>query len=181
MAKINKTKLGGVIAKADVVVEPSEGAPIDEKDVVVEKNDSPERRALIAKLDYYNVQITGSETDAELAVLLDSAEIEQKPEVSEQEEIEGVYNQLSPKSVQMTFNGKTVRVPLFFVAKSGGKSALYNENGKRISPAYGPEDRVDPNDDSSQLGTRAIAKAEAQFNVFARQKAEQEAKAIKSK
>jgi len=177
MAKTNKNvKLGGT----DPVAAPEATAEeLAEKEVVVEKNDSPERRALLAKLDYYNVTVTGSETDAELANMLDAAEVDQKAVINEQEEINGVPNQLSPRSEMMTFNGKSVRVPLTYVAQTKGGSVLYNENGKRISPAYGPTDHVDPNDDSSPLGTKHIAKLAAIFNVRLRQIAEQESRALR--
>lgn len=180
MAKTNKNvKLGGtdpVAAQVDAVQAEEAAA---EKEVVVEKNDSPERRALLAKLDYYNVTVTGSETDAELANMLDAAEVDQKAVISEQEEIDGVPNQLSPRSEMMTFNGKNVRVPTAFVVQTKRGSVLYNETGKRISPAYGPTDHVDPNNDSSPLGSKQNSKMCATMNVRLRQIAEQESRALR--
>lgn len=126
-------------------------------------------KALIKKLKGADIELTGEESGAELQTLSDQYDLENTDEITEQEEIDGVPNKLPIKTEKLEIGGKPHDLPIFFVAiVKGGKHALYDYQGKRVSPAYGADDVVDPGSVGSIKGQGHIAKAAAKFNAMRR-------------
>lgn len=125
-------------------------------------------KANIKLLKAAGVELTGEESSDELLTLVGQQEIEGAETPTEAEEVDGVPNQLPVRTEGIVINGKPHQLPIFFVATvKGGKQALYDYQGKRVSPAYGATDRYQ-GDDSSILGTQHINKAAAVFNSMRR-------------
>lgn len=128
-----------------------------------------EDKDAIKKLKAAGKELTGEESSDELKTLLEAQEAEDRDEVTEAEEVDGIPNKLAPRTEALKVANKDVNLPVFFVATvKGGKQALYDYQGKRVSPAYGPEDRIDPSNSSSELGVKYINKAAAKFNAMRR-------------
>lgn len=122
----------------------------------------------IKALKAAGVELTGEESSDELQTLVGQQEIEGAEAATEAEEVDGVPNKLPIRTETLLINGKPHELPIFFVATvKGGKQALYDYQGKRVSPAYGATDRYQ-GDDSSILGTQHINKAAAMFNAMRR-------------
>lgn len=100
--------------------------------------------------------INGTEEIDLINTLWEELQQEEREEVSEQEEIDGVPNNLAVRTETLSQNGKDVRFPIFFVAAVKGGQALYNERGQRVSPVCTPTS--DPNQGY-------INKAAARYNA----------------
>lgn len=127
-----------------------------------------EDKAAIKTLKAAGVELTGEESSDELKTLVGQQEIENAEAVTEAEEVDGVPNKLPVRTETILINGKPHELPIFFVATvKGGKQALYDYQGKRVSPAYGAGDKYQ-GDESSILGTQHINKTAAVFNAMRR-------------
>ncbi|OLS16000.1 MAG: hypothetical protein RBG13Loki_0378 [Promethearchaeota archaeon CR_4] len=128
-----------------------------------------EEKAVIKKLTGYGIELTGEESGEELNTALEAYELENGDDVGEAEVVDGVPNKLPVRTESILIAGKAQALPIFFVATvKGGKQALYDYEGRRVSPAYGATDRIDGGDATSEFGTRHIAKAAAKFNAMRR-------------
>ncbi len=78
--------------------------------------------------------INGTESADLINTLWEEFQEEDREEVTEQEEVDGVPNRLRPRTETLSQNGKPVNFPIFFVAAVKGGFALYNEVGQRVSP-----------------------------------------------
>lgn len=128
-----------------------------------------EDKAIIKTLKAAKVELTGEESPDEIKTMLGQYEIDGAEEATEAEEVDGVPNKLPIRTEGIVINGKEHSLPVFFVATvKGGKQALYDYQGKRVSPAYGATDTIDADDSKAELGTRYVNKAAAKFNAMRR-------------
>ncbi len=133
----------------------------EEKKVVHTKAD----KVTIKSLEEAGVELKGDETSEELETLAAAQSMKGDDEAGVQEEVEGVPNQLPPRTEPRSLAGKTVNFPVHFVAAVKGGFALYNETGKRISPAYAPDQPLDESPNATK-GVLYINKACAKFNAM---------------
>lgn len=129
-----------------------------------------EDKKIIKRLKAAGQELTGEESSEELATLNTVLDQEEGAEgATEAEEIDGVPNKLPVQSETISIAGKDHALPVFFVATvKGGKKALYDYEGRRVSPAYGAEDRVDNTTKDAELGIKYVNKACAKFNAMRR-------------
>lgn len=128
-----------------------------------------EEKATIKSLKAAGVELTGTESPDELRTLAEQQELENREEGTEAEVVDGVPNQLPVRTEKIVLNGKEHNLAVFFVATvKGGAVALYDYVGRRVSPAYGAKDPVDPTDEKSALGSNYINKAAAKYNAMRR-------------
>lgn len=131
---------------------------------------SKEDKAAIARLKEAGQELTGEETSAELETMVAALDAEGGDgSTGEREVLAGVPDKLPVKYEILIVSGKETRFPVHFVAAvQGGRFALYNEFGVRISGAYGANDHIDPTDTSSQKAVMAINKMAATNNALRR-------------
>lgn len=128
-----------------------------------------EDKKKIKALKLAGVELKGTESSDELNTLHLAMEEEGREEGTEAAVVDGVPNSLPVRTESIIINNKPHELPVFFVATvKGGKQALYDYQGKRVSPAYGATDRVSDDVADAELGTRYINKAAAKFNAMRR-------------
>lgn len=123
---------------------------------------SDEDRVKIDALREAGIELTLNETSEELDDKL--AAIEDDDDTGEAEEAE-LPRSIAPRFENRVVENKPRRLAIHFVYTKDGKSALYNEHGKRISPVYRPEDTLP---DSTTNALKSIAKAAAKNNAIRR-------------
>ncbi len=129
-----------------------------------------EDKANIKVLKDAGVELTGDESSEELATLATAHEMEDRPEDTVAEEVDGIPNQLPPKTEEIEIHGKKMNMPMYVVtAVKGGKFALYAPTGQRVSPAYGDDDILPGSEGSNPTkALQYIRKAAAKFNIMRR-------------
>lgn len=149
---------------------PAKKAPIPTKDQAVpgfKADYTRGQKLMIEEIKLLGGYLNGGETPEELEIKLEALSVEENHEISEQEVIPGVPNQLRPRFEKRKLGKADVNFAVHFVAAcEDGRFALYNETGKRISPPYSAKQPVDNSGAVGVVdGTRAIAKMAADNNA----------------
>ena len=156
--KTSKLPGAGKVSKATEVDPEAEKAVVEDDaaaEVDLSHYDAATRkkaRALIAAGKVVN----GTEEADLINTMFEALQEEEREEITEAEEVDGVPNKLPVRTEDFTQGGKVVKLPVFFVAAVKGGKALFNERGQRVSPVCTAES--DPSE-------RYIAKAAARFNA----------------
>ncbi len=123
----------------------------------------------IAELTDAGTELTGNETPEQLDTLIAAMEIEGRGEHPEAEVVPGVPNNLPIRTEPIVLANKHYNFAVFFMAAVKGGQALYNYEGKRVSPAYGPEDILPGSEGSNPVkALQYTVKACARFNAIRR-------------
>lgn len=131
---------------------------------------SVEDKKLIKKLKAAGVELTGEESSEELQTKDQAQSLEEKEDSGEAEEVEGIPNNLPIRTTPVKIGNADVKLAIFFVATvKGGKQALYDYEGRRVSPAFGAEDTiagsVTTSTPNGTKGINHINRACAKFNA----------------
>ncbi len=124
----------------------------------------------IADLKDANVPLDGTETSAELDTLVAALPVEGADEHAAEQVIAGVPNQLPVKTEIIILANKQYAFPIFFMAAVKGGQAMYNYQGRRVSPVYNADDIL-PGSEETSSPTKALQytiKAVAKFNAIRR-------------
>ncbi len=123
--------VGAEAPEAHVAVEQAQPATAMKTNPAWGKATKAKVKALIAA----GREITGAESVDLIDTLHAELESEDTEEITEQEEVDGVPNQLPVRTEAIKVANKDYNFPVFFVAETKKGPALYNEKGKRVSPA----------------------------------------------